>query len=121
MRAVLLVDHGSRSEAANQVVEEVAQALRAAHGAHVEVAHMELAAPTVADAIGACVEAGASHVVAVPYFLGPGRHTTRDLPRLVAEAVAAHPGLTYELTAPFGADPRIVALVAARAGLGDGA
>ncbi|MBX3269149.1 MAG: hypothetical protein KF729_02740 [Sandaracinaceae bacterium] len=117
MRAVLLVDHGSRSAAANRVVEDVACALRERYGAYVAVAHMELAPPTVAEAVATCVAAGATHVVAVPYFLGPGRHTTRDLPRLVGEAVAGHPGLTYELADPFGADARIVALVAARAGL----
>lgn len=117
MRAIVLVDHGSRSEAANRVVEEVAAQLRAAYGVHVEVAHMELVGPSVADAVAACAAAGATALVAVPYFLGPGRHVSEDLPRLVRDALAAHPGLRVEIAAPFGPDPRIVALVAARAGL----
>ncbi len=117
MRAVLIIDHGSRSDAANRVVEDVAAQLRTAHGVHVEVAHMEIARPTIADGVAACVRAGATEIAAVPYFLGPGRHANEDLPRLVAEAVAAHPGVTAEVAPPFGADPRIVALVAERAGL----
>ncbi len=35
----------------------------------VEVAHMELAAPSVADAVDAAVAAGAQVVTVAPYFL----------------------------------------------------
>ncbi|MEZ4336264.1 MAG: CbiX/SirB N-terminal domain-containing protein [Sandaracinaceae bacterium] len=117
MRAVLLIDHGSRRDDANRVVEQVAEQLRAAHDVPIEIAHMEIAAPTIADGVAACVRAGATQIVAVPYFLGPGRHASDDLPRLVTEAVARYPGVSAEVTSPFGADARIVALVAERAGL----
>ena len=57
----------------------------------VRTAPRELAAPSIADGIAACAAAGAAEVVVHPYFLGPGNHSTVDIPRLVAEAAAAHP------------------------------
>jgi len=118
VHAILLIDHGSRREAANAVVFAVADMVRAAHGSTiVEVAHLELASPTIAEGFAACVAAGARTVVAVPYFLGPGRHVREDVPRLVREAAESHEGVTARVTEPFGADPLIAELVARRAGL----
>ena len=48
------------------------------------VAHMELAKPSLAEGLARCAASGASEVVVCPYFLGPGRHTSRDIPRLVS-------------------------------------
>ena len=76
---------------------------------------MELAAPTLAEALERCVSAGADEVVVVPYVLTPGRHTTGDIPRLVEEARAAHPNVAVRLAEPLGFDERLVELVAARA------
>jgi len=116
VKAVLLIDHGSRRDAANEIVAAVAAQVREAHGAVVEHAHMELAPPSIADGVAACVEAGATELVAVPYFLGPGRHVKEDIPRLVKQACEAH-DLPFTLADPFGADPLLAELVARRAGL----
>ena len=35
----------------------------------VEIAHMELAAPSIADAVAKCAAAGATSVIVAPYFL----------------------------------------------------
>ena len=116
-RAILLVDHGSRRDEANAVVGEVAVLVRAemGEGAIVEAAHMELAEPTIAEAFDACVAAGADEVVVVPYFLGPGRHATEDVPRLAAEAAKKHPDVRYRVAAALGADPLMARLVMTRA------
>ena len=118
MEAILLIDHGSRRDDANAVVREIAAMLRAAHPeVIVELAHLELAPPSVGEGFAACVAAGATTVTAVPYFLGPGRHVREDVPRLVKEAAAAHAGVSARVAEPLGADPLIAALVARRAGL----
>ncbi|MDP3937487.1 MAG: CbiX/SirB N-terminal domain-containing protein, partial [Deltaproteobacteria bacterium] len=77
-------------------------------------AHMESAEPTLTGAFEACAAAGAVEIVIHPYFLGPGRHTTRDIPRLVAEAAARHPGLRTRLAEPLGVDAKIVEVVLER-------
>jgi sirohydrochlorin ferrochelatase len=115
-RAILLVDHGSRLDDANAVLEEIASGVaRRRPDAIVEVAHMELAEPSLAAALARCVARGARDVVVCPYFLGPGRHTTGDIPRLVEEARTAHPGVRVAVSAPLGFDDRLVDLVIDRA------
>lgn len=70
----------------------------------VEPAHMELAEPSIATAFARCVERGAKLVVVFPYFLGPGRHWSGDIPRLAAEAASPYVGrgVRYLVTAPLG-------------------
>lgn len=116
-RAILLVDHGSRREEANAVVGEIAELIRkAAPECIVRIAHMELAAPTVAEAIAACATEGADEIVVHPYFLGPGTHTTRDIPRQVREAGARHPTLEIRISDPLGPHPKIAEVVLERVG-----
>ncbi len=114
--AIVLVDHGSRRSRANDSLEQVAEWVReAAPGRIVLAAHMELAPPSVADAVDACAARGATEVVVVPYFLAPGRHSTEDIPRLAREAAERHPGLAVRVTAPLGPDAKLAGLVLERA------
>jgi sirohydrochlorin cobaltochelatase len=53
-------------------------------------------------------------VTVLPCFLAAGRHVREDVPRLVAELRAEHPGATFRLAEPLGADPRVADLLAAR-------
>ena len=112
---IILVDHGSKKAEANQLLLDVADRFRAATGARiVEPAHMELAAPSIADAFAACVRQGAKRIVVHPYFLAPGRHSTSDIPRMAAEAAAAHPEVSYKVSEPLGLDDRLIAAAADR-------
>ena len=114
-RAILLVDHGSRRAEANAQLEELAERLRQrATDRAVCFAHMELAAPTIADGIDACVAAGAEEIVVHPYFLGPGSHTTRDIPRLVEEALSRHPGVRVYISQPLGVHDKLVDVILER-------
>ena len=117
-RAVLLVDHGSRRAEANEQLRCVTDLVRhlAGDSAIVAHAHMELASPDIAAGFAACVEAGADHVVVVPYFLFAGRHATQDIPRLASEA-AARCGVSHEVTSPLGVHAAIAGVVLERAGL----
>ena len=77
----------------------------------VEPAHMEIAEPSIATAFGRCVTRGAKRVVICPFFLGPGKHWTQDIPRLTAEAAAKHPGVAYHVTQTLGIDDLILDLL----------
>jgi sirohydrochlorin ferrochelatase len=114
-RAVVLVDHGSREAAANRQLAAVAGALaKRLPGRRVATAHLSMARPSLPEAIDACVEAGAREIVVMPYFLGPGRHVLRDVPRLARAASARHAGVRIRIAAPLGVHAGIVATVAAR-------
>ena len=102
-RAILLVDHGSRLGTANDLLAEVAALVaEEAPNFHVEHSHMELAEPTIGQGFDACVRQGAQDITVLPYMLGPGRHATKDIPRLVEEAARRHPGVAYRVSEPLG-------------------
>lgn len=86
----------------------------------VRPAHMELAEPSIAAGFASCVEAGATDVVVFPYMLSPGRHSTTDIPRMVAEVAAAHPGVTHSVTEPFGINEKLGEIILTRAGIESG-
>ena len=119
MKAILIIDHGSRLDAANVMLECVARLVQslAGDGVVVEYAHMELAEPSIADGFARCVERGATEVVAFPYMLSPGKHSTGDIPRLVAEAASAHPQVSYSVTSAFGVHEKLAELILLRAGV----
>ncbi len=115
---LLLVDHGSRFQEANDMLAVVASMVKRLGGLDcVEHCHMELAEPTVAQGFAACVQQGATAVVVHPYFLSPGRHSTSDIPRMVAEAAKGFPGVAYCVTEPLGVHPKIGEVVLERAGI----
>ena len=114
--ALVLVDHGSRRAEANAVLEELARLVQAAEpGRCVHAAHMELAPPELESALLACLAQGATRVIVVPVFVGPGRHTHEDIPRLVDEARTRHPELSVEIAPPLGPHPLLAELILARA------
>ena len=65
---------------------------------------MELAEPTLDDAVAKCVANGATAIVVHPYFLAPGRHSTSDIPGMVAELAPRYPAIDFRVTAPLGVD-----------------
>lgn len=108
-RAVLLVDHGSRRPEANALLESVAAAVAERVPEWiVRCAHMELAPPDIAAGIDACVSSGADEIVVCPYFLGPGNHTSKDIPRLVDAASARHSKIRVRIADPLGLHPKLV-------------
>ena len=119
MKGILLVDHGSVRREANEMMIDVMNLVQRMAGNDIVVryAHMELAEPTIAQGFANCVEAGATDVVGFPYMLSPGRHSTTDVPRMVKEAAAKHPGVTFSVTPAFGIEEKLGEVVLARAGI----
>jgi len=110
--AIILVDHGSQLDASNALLVEVAGAFaRQSDWSLVEPAHMELAEPSIATAFARCVQRGAELVVVFPYFLGPGRHWSEDIPRLAAEAAQECGGVRYVVAAPLGLHPLMLQVI----------
>ena len=119
MKAILLIDHGSRRDAANEMMDCMANLVQAMAGPDVIVryAHMELAEPSIAAGVLSCVDAGATELICFPYMLSPGKHSTGDIPRMVAAAAAAHPTLAVHVTNAFGVHEKLAELILQRAGL----
>jgi sirohydrochlorin ferrochelatase len=111
-RAILLVDHGSSRREANELLERLAELVaERLPEAFVSCAHMDLAEPTIAQGIETCAAAGVEEIVVHPYFLGPGNHSSNDIPRLVRAAASKHPGLAVRITGPLGLHPKLIDVI----------
>jgi sirohydrochlorin ferrochelatase len=119
VKAILLIDHGSRRSEANEMLHCMANLVQRMAGPAVLVrhAHMELAEPSVEAGVRSCIEGGATEIIAFPYMLSPGRHSTSDIPRLVSEAAQAYPGVQLRVTPAFGIEAELGDVILRRAGI----
>ncbi len=112
--AVLLVGHGSRREKSNEQVRELAVALEERLGVPVDAGFLELAEPSIPEAIAGLAGA-VSEVTVVPLSLFAASHVKNDVPLAVQQARAEHDGLTLNNGAHLGIHPAIVDLLDDRA------
>lgn len=105
-KALLVIDHGSRRQAANDMIFEVVKRLRfkdpelIIHGAH-----MELAKPEIPEGIQACIDDGATNILVQPFMLSPGRHSKSDIPNIVAECKKKYPHVQIKVGKHLGLHP----------------
>jgi sirohydrochlorin ferrochelatase len=114
---IIIVDHGSRRDESNQMLEEVTALFAKRFSERYEIvepAHMELAEPSIATAYAKCAERGAQRIVVLPFFLGPGKHWTQDIPKLTADAAIRFPNTKHHVSRPLGIDDLILDLLAKR-------
>lgn len=112
--ALLIVDHGSRKSDAHEHLAWVAEQVKLRRpGLPVYVAHMELASPSIAQALAACAADGVEDLLVHPFFLVPGLHAAEDVPRLVTAAALAHPRLRVRVTEATGSVAGIADLILA--------
>jgi sirohydrochlorin ferrochelatase len=119
MKGILIVDHGSVRAEANDMLICMSNLLQTMAGPEVVVryAHMDLAEPDIRRGFTDCVEAGATDITVFPYMLSPGRHSTADIPRMVAAAASAFPRVTFSVTPAFGVHEKLAELILDRAGI----
>ena len=110
--AVVLFGHGARDPEWAGPMRRIRERLLAQPDApQVELAFLEFMQPTLPEAIATLAAAGARHIAVVPIFLAQGGHLKRDLPVLLEEARAAHPGCEITLATAAGeADPVVAAM-----------
>jgi sirohydrochlorin cobaltochelatase len=76
--------------------------------ARVVCAYLELTEPDLPTAVQTLLAAGVCAVTIWPMFLGSGRHAREDLPRLVDELRARHPGIAFTLQHAIGEHPAVL-------------
>jgi sirohydrochlorin ferrochelatase len=115
-KGYVVFGHGSTVESANNAVRAMAAELRRQRGYEaVETAFLESGQPDLRGAINRLAGEGVMHVIVIPYFLTLGMHLQRDLPRLVNEIRAVHPGLEIQVTPPLDGHPALIDALLGRA------
>jgi sirohydrochlorin ferrochelatase len=110
MKALLVIAHGSRRAESNDEVRQLTEilALRAQDEFPiVRCGFLELAEPSIPDGIELCVQAGASEVVVLPYFLSAGRHVVTDIPHDVRGKQEQYPQVNIRIAPYLGAHDRV--------------
>ncbi len=77
------------------------------------MAYLEHLEPNLAEAARRLAQGGAKAIRVVPLFIGRGGHLRVEVPRLVAEVVAALPGVAIDLALPAGDDDAVIDALAA--------
>jgi sirohydrochlorin ferrochelatase len=114
MQALVLIAHGSRRAASNQEVKNLASRLQNSATDRfqlVETGFLEIASPSIPQAIESCIEAGATSLVIVPYFLAAGRHVAEDIPQIVEPVAQQHRHVAIHIAEHIGASESMSKLV----------
>ncbi len=106
---MLVVGHGSRDADGVDEFWALAGTIRAAAGELLTgFGFIELAAPSVDDAIDELVTRGATEIVSVPLVLLAAGHLKNDGPAALARARARHPRVHFDLARDLGIEPHIL-------------
>ena len=119
MKALVIVAHGSRREASNNEIRELARRLKQRVGESfddVRCAFLELAEPLIPDGIEQSILAGASQVTVMPYFLSAGRHVAQDIPAEVAKAQEKYPEIHIHIAPYLGLAESLLGVILEQAG-----
>lgn len=110
---LIVAAHGSRRAESNEEIKRFAQNLATTlEQIHfVAPAFLELATPSIADAIQNAITAGCREIIVVPYFLAAGRHVIKDVPAIVAQCQQENPEIKIRLTQHLGVSQGLQAAV----------
>ena len=113
---ILLFAHGARDPnwaiPFQRTKALLAQMPTAQGQAPVELAFLEFMQPDLLEGGERLVKAGCSEVTVVPLFLGAGGHVRKDLPELMSQLQARHPGVTWRLAPAVGETDTLVQALA---------
>lgn len=116
-KALLIMAHGSRSETANDefraLVERVSEAAHANGQEYAAVipCFLELARPSLIEAIQQIEHQPVETVQLYPLFFNKGKHVGRDIPAQIEEARERFPDLDITLLDYFGNSEGLADLV----------
>ncbi len=121
MKAVLLVGHGSKMKGFQDAMEKIAQRLAVdLNPVAVRLAFLEIAAPSIPDAIDSLAARGFTEVKILPYFVQAGKHVQVDLPEIAAWAAEKYRGRVRVTLCPYlGFHDKIVEVVKERIAEGE--
>ena len=116
MKSLLLVAHGSRRTQSNEEIAEITKLLRARLSDRyqaVEYAFLELAEPSIPNAIDQLASKGYEEVLILPYFLSAGRHVHEDVPEIIESKQQQYSHINIMISPYLGESEKIIDLLEA--------
>lgn len=113
-KALLVIAHGSRRNTANDEVAALADRIAAKAGGRyqqVSACFLELATPSIEQAIETAIGNGAIDITLFPYFLSAGQHVANDIPEVVDLCQRRHPQVVMNLLPHLGQSLELVDLI----------
>ena len=105
--ATLVIAHGSREEKANRDFFHFLENFRRLYPHRsIHGAFLELAKPSIPQAIEDCISSGARELFIFPLMLFSGRHVKEDIPQAIEEARARHPQVDFHYGRPLSDRPQ---------------
>jgi sirohydrochlorin cobaltochelatase len=105
MKAVIFFGHGARDIRWREPFDRLGSLWSAQNnGIPVELAFLELMAPSLQEAVSSLVQKGVTNITVIPVFFGQGGHLRNDFPLLLAEAQKSHPGVKFSVSPAVGED-----------------
>ncbi len=113
---VAVFAHGSSVESANEEVRIVSKSIANDPNFPLTVTcFLDGGKPDLPAAVEHLLSQGATKILIVPYFLTTGLHLKRDLPELIRQIQANHPGLPIAVTPPLDGHPALSTILLDRA------
>lgn len=102
-KAIVLFGHGARDPQWAEPMKRLQSILTAQlPDVQIELAFLELMAPSLPDTVDCMALGGVEHIQVVPIFFGRGGHLKNDFPVIMAQMKQKHPSLSIEATAAVG-------------------
>lgn len=114
MSHLLIVAHGSRREASNQEVRELAikmSQINAGSYDSIQAGFLELAEPSILEGLIKLINNGATHIDVFPYFLSAGRHVSEDVPEQLKIVQQQWPDIKINLKPYLGSNNALPELI----------
>lgn len=111
--AIILFAHGARDPEWANPLRRVQAAIRQRAGdVAVELAFLELMAPTLPDCAATLVAGGVSNILVLPMFIAQGGHLKRDVPEIIDRLRSTHPEVRFSLAGAIGENEVVVQAMA---------
>lgn len=101
--ALVLFAHGARDARWSEPFRAMQKAVASRRpDLTVQLAFLEIMEPALAECVARLAGEGHGRIVIAPLFLAQGGHLKKDLPRLLKELGARHPGTDLSVLPPIG-------------------
>jgi len=114
MKALLILAHGSRKAESNQEVQNLADTYAILNGDDypiVKAGFLELSQPDIDTVITESVQAGATELTILPYFLAAGAHVVDDIPSNVTKSINKFSDIEVHILPHIGAAGGMIGLI----------